>query len=375
MKRTHPIGANVSLLLLLAALPFCPCAASPFSLVSESEQLTAVNAKEFNGYVRSRVADGSFKTETYAFGDGGSVPPLAVNGLVVSDPTIDGLPFDEIARKIAVPLADQNYVPSHDPKATGLLIMVYWGRSIGAQDLGELDGYNASLLGFDQKNVFELDFSPGLDRSFRSSLIEQSRYDLLSALRVDRYFVILRAFDFQSAWKQKKLTLLWETRFSLSERRHDFGKDLPAMAQTAALYFGQDSHGLVRVPPVPEGHVRIGEVRTLDDLADDESPGARSGLAGDWQGVIPGARPVVLHVDTSGNTTFESKQQHATLPAHLAVNAESVTMTVPGWDVLFRGTISGDQIKGTLSQYGSGGELILTRIQGDHPDAGATPEK
>jgi hypothetical protein len=74
--------------------------------------------------------------------------------------------------------------------------------------------------------------------------------------------VILRAFDFQSAWKGKKLKLLWETRFSLSQRRHDFGKDLPRMAQAASQYFGQASNGLVQTP-IPLGRVDIGNVRSL----------------------------------------------------------------------------------------------------------------
>jgi hypothetical protein len=73
----------------------------------------------------------------------------------------------------------------------------------------------------------------------------------------------LRAYDFQAAWRRRQVRLLWETRFSLSERRHDFEQELPAMARFASLYFGQDSHGLVRIPPIPEGRVDIGDVRSL----------------------------------------------------------------------------------------------------------------
>ncbi len=270
MKGARPLfGAG--LLIGIGALPASASAAGIFSMLSQSETLTAVNSNEYNGYVRTPLADGSFQAETYAFGEGGDVPPPALPGFVTYDPTIDGVKFPAIARMIAAPLADQNYTASRDPYATKLLIMVYWGRNIGHTAIWELDGYNANLLGFDSDNVFELDLRPSLSgygRSFKSELLEQTHFDLTDALRVDRYFVILRAYDFQAAWKQRKLKLLWDTRFSLSERRHDFEKDLPAMAHNASLYFGQDSHGLVRIPPVPDGHVYIGDIRAIDDPPD-----------------------------------------------------------------------------------------------------------
>jgi hypothetical protein len=367
------LRAGAFLLVELLALCAPASAAGIFSMISGSEQLTAVNSKEYNGYVRAEHADGSFQNETYSFGEGGEVPPPAVPGFVIYDPTIDGVKFSAIARMIAEPLAEQNYSPSRDPDATKLLIMVYWGRNVGHNAIWEFDGYNARLLGFDSDNVFELSltpatpFMPGYGRSFRSELIEKTDDDVTDALRVDRYFVILRAYDFQTAWKQRKLKLLWDTRFSLSERRHDFEKDLPSMAHTASLFFGQDSHGLVQIPPVPDGHVYIGNIKTLDDQADNGSArdDGLSSVTGDWQGIIPGFPPVFLHIDKGGNSTFGIPRQHAALPARVSVKAGALTVTVPGWDVLFRGTVEGDRIKGTLSEYSKSGQVMLTRIS-DH---------
>jgi hypothetical protein len=88
------------------------------------------------------------------------------------------------------------------------------------------------------------------------------RDDLIAEIEDNRYFVVLMAYDFQMLWKQKKNKLLWETRFSIRERGNDFGKILPAVAQYASQYFGQDSKGLVR-QPLPEGHVEVGEPRSL----------------------------------------------------------------------------------------------------------------
>jgi hypothetical protein len=93
-------------------------------------------------------------------------------------------------------------------------------------------------------------------------MLKEVHYDVMSAIRADRYYVILRAYDFQDLWKQKGTRLLWETRFSLSERRHDFGEELPRMAEYASQYFGQDSHGLV-LKPISEGHVEVGQPQSL----------------------------------------------------------------------------------------------------------------
>jgi hypothetical protein len=261
--------------------------ASALGLLSSSEQLTSVSSRVFNGYVRPTNPDGSFRAETYAFGNGGmvsageggiSVTNIAAmgggSGVVTRDPTIDDVGFDSIARTIARPLGEQDFVPTRDAKGTDILIMVYWGRSVGSD--GDQNGMrkdyvderNAHLMGFDSERFIQdrVDFSTVFTgRTFRSMLLDNLHSSVLTALEVNRYFVILRAFDFQAAWKQKKVKLLWETRFSLSEREHDFEKELPTMAHTASKYFGQDTHGLIQAS-IPEGSVEIGDVRSLGNV-------------------------------------------------------------------------------------------------------------
>jgi hypothetical protein len=126
-----------------------------------------------------------------------------------------------------------------------------------------IDAQNAMLLGFDSEIVFDQGFQD--PSNMMSNIRKQLHSGIIDAIEDDRYYVILRAFDFQSSWKKKKIRLLWETRFSLSQRRHDFGKDLPSMTQIAEQYFGQDTHGLV-YKPIPEGRVNIGEVKLLENL-------------------------------------------------------------------------------------------------------------
>jgi hypothetical protein len=109
------------------AIPVCigACLALvPFArAVANSDNVTVVAARAADDYSRTKLPDGSFKQEGYAFAEGGhwNTP--------VSDKSLDSVNFLDVARTVSVPLAGQDYVPSHDPKGTKLLIVVYWGRT------------------------------------------------------------------------------------------------------------------------------------------------------------------------------------------------------------------------------------------------------
>jgi hypothetical protein len=276
--------------LLLLALPSARAAEG-------NEDITAVSASASKDYVRTKLPDGSFRPEGYAFAKGGQWKGT------ISDETMDKLGFLDIARIIAVPLATQNYLPEKDPNKTKLMIMVYWGttdvpgpvstsdgyqnyqtsiqqyngllktdpnmaRSVLSSGLiqlsienaqrDRLDAENAKMLGYDSEGLIGTEYGQMIDKT----ALKGHRDDLIAEIEDNRYFVVLMAYDFQMLWKQKKNKLLWETRFSIRERGNDFGKILPAVAQYASQYFGQDSKGLVR-QPLPEGHVEVGEPRSL----------------------------------------------------------------------------------------------------------------
>jgi hypothetical protein len=272
----------VRCLLGLAAIsPIAPVghASGP---TSASDEITAVSSKVSNGYVRTRLAGGPFRPESYVFGDGGFLTDglaglKGSTAVFTRDDSIDEMTFGTVARMIKGPLEDQSYVLARQPETTNLFIMVFWGRTIGTNAFLEsglssvplgssrdkMDLQNAALLGFDSERVFGLGFDD--PTNMMSNISRQARSSVVTAIEDDRYYVILRAFDFQSAWRQKTIKLLWETRFSLSQRRHDFGEDLPRMTQIAAKYFGQDSHGLI-IKAIPEGRVEIGEPRSLGDV-------------------------------------------------------------------------------------------------------------
>jgi hypothetical protein len=289
----------------------------PYGLRAEDgvQGITAISSKVSPGYARKKLPDGSFQPEYYAFGQGGKW------GGEISDLTIDKLSFLDVAHVIAEPLAGRKFLPAKDPKTTSLVIMVYWGTTavpppmsesialdhmqVAAADLAHYlvksdvdprkpivapgrnadaamdqmtsatalmnmenvqrnrtDFRNALMLGYDDAGLI------GTEQGnyFRGTALSSDRDDLYNEIEENRYFVVLMAYDFQILWKQKKHKLLWETRFSVSERNNQFDKALPFMAQHAALYFGEASHGLIR-ERVPEGHVDIGAPSLIEFLS------------------------------------------------------------------------------------------------------------
>lgn len=288
------------------------------AVLADEGDITAVTSVTSPGYSRTRRPDGRMQPETYAFGDGGRMEGPA------HDSTIDSLSFMKVAQTIADPLASQGYVPAPEPKDTNLLIMVYWGTTTGSKassesaeveqlqagqigkppppapltpatamsgtgpasrsdamassgdhnagmqdfygDLASValedrrrnqaDAQNAVLLGYDS----ELAAKMGVE----GTALQRDRDDLVDELEENRYFIVLMAYDFQTAWKEKKHKLLWITRMSVRQKGNDFGKALPAMTRYASRYFGRNTNGLLR-KPLPDGHVEIGVPKVVSD--------------------------------------------------------------------------------------------------------------
>jgi hypothetical protein len=296
--------------------------ASPLSASSDrpSDEITAVSAKASPDYMRVRQKDGTYAIETYAFGEGGHY------GGPMIDPSIDKLKFIDVVRIISEPLAEQNYWPDKNPRATKLLIMVYWGltdvpppisssaaynnlsavqnsiaagvgaanakaagsasaskgfhaiSNSGGLDNNELDAAIAMLDIVNQQrtrtdfyNASMLGYSTeGLINSdygnyVRGTALGLRREDFLTEIEDNRYFVVLMAYDFQLLWREKKHKLLWETRFSIRQRHNNFDDALAGMSKAASEYFGQNSGGMVR-RDVPLGRVDIGSVKALDTI-------------------------------------------------------------------------------------------------------------
>ena len=223
-------------------------------------------SKMSNGYIRTTLPDGSFQPETYTLLKGGLL------GGDLADPAIDKVSFDEIARKIAGSLASRNYVPSRDPKTIKLLIVVFWGTTLAPEHHDPfaplIEGELPPLLS-ESISLSAADVRKDAGAIVQAANLLGYRSPMDAELQSRRYFVVLLAYDFQMKLNQEKTTLLWETRFSIREQGNEFDKQLPAMVANAAQYFGQDSHGLTH-KPVPEGHVVIGEIKSLDVVTESE---------------------------------------------------------------------------------------------------------
>jgi len=308
MKPMKPAKTLFPIFGMLAGAAILLAAQRPARAADGVEGITAVSSKVSDDYIRVRLPDGSFQPENYAFGEGGRWAGE------ISDKTIDTLHFIDVARVIAPALTGQKYLSARDPAKTRLLIMVYWGttavpgptsdstaveqfrvaqggltnatrvnnRAVASTGSdAQLSAMSAATVMLNMENRIndKIDFSnaqmlgydsPGLIGTEKGNYVRGTafgvdRSDLYEEIEENRYFVVLMAYDFQLLWKEKKHKLLWETRFSISERRNAFDKALPVMAQYASRYFGQASNGLLR-SRVPEGRVDVGEVKSLGEV-------------------------------------------------------------------------------------------------------------
>lgn len=268
-----------------------------------AEEVVAISSVTFNGYTRERQPDGTFKPESFIFGEGGGwTRPI-------SDPAMDKIKFPQVARTIAGPLAKMSYHPTRDPVEAGLLILVFWGSTQGSRghDPSQSVDRAAAAIG-DYSRSTQLDSAGEAgrpvntntaegaamdaalwqlalsnrerdqldDRNARilgyTEALETARFvqhmamgrDLLDEIGSNRYYVVLQAYDNRVAVREKKLKPLWTTRLSVSEDG-DFARALEAMVWTGARLFGQDSKGLRR-REVHEGSVKLAPLEVLETV-------------------------------------------------------------------------------------------------------------
>ena len=250
---------------------------------NETDEPVAVFAQVFNGYKRSQLPDKSFKPETYTFGEGGCWTQP------VTDAEKKEMKFLDVAKAVAAPLARVNFRPSANAKETDQLILVFWGATEGTSRHKEPSGAvsqsgnavaaeaekpyddnaltamlvdNAFRDQIDYRNARILGYTEAFDRAKFAAHMSFAQ-DIMSEVANSRYYVVLQAYDFKTAVKEKKLKPLWMARISIEANRNNFGRSLDHMLANATRYFGQDSDGLRREVE-REGRVEIGPTKVIE---------------------------------------------------------------------------------------------------------------
>lgn len=279
----------------------------PHALLNAAE-VVAISSVVFNGYTRERLADHSFKPESYVFGEGGCITRP------VYDQTMQQLKFPQIAEVVAATLAQQKYLPAAPGAPASLLILVFWGSTEGSsgndgnqsleratsaiadynrikpadpslsvnQQSAEGSAYEAALwqLGIanqerdriDIKNARILGYTEAFGRAKFVQHMSMGQ-DVLQELGDNRYYVLLQAYGLKTAVKEKKLKPLWTTRLSVRERG-DFGQALAWMVKSGSRFFGRDSDGLKR-DWVRESSVDLGPLEVIDLGAPNKDEGSK----------------------------------------------------------------------------------------------------
>jgi len=244
--------------------------ATPLIARAEGEAVVSVYSRTFNGYARHIDGNNQPRPETFVFAEGEHG-----NGVSVGAP-IDSVPFRQIAHTIANALEEQNYFPMPVARHVDLLIVVCWGatgtnweRSGGFSNAVVTDpGTAASRIApyvaltavqrshEERVNAAILGYTDTRFARRGTTLYE----DIMSEIDEDRFFVVLKAYDFQRILNQQDWRQVWETRFSVRQAGNRFDQVLPAMANYAVHYSGRDIGPLMR-HPVPKGHVEVGTPR------------------------------------------------------------------------------------------------------------------
>ena len=261
-------------------------------------------------YKRVRLSSGKFKPETYVVGEGIKMDESE------RDQSLNTLSFSGVAHILTDALYEADYIPTTNPEETDLLIVINWGKTkpmdMGMSGMG-IDNISDAMRNMEQLNyltesqrdetrtlgnLLQSEFEQGLDmammqqRMFDTIRNEQNAYNaqllgygtdlaraqimgetvmtmqllrnsLMEELESSRYFVVLQAYDFQTAWKEKKRKLLWTTRFSIRAKGRSFDEDLWSMAMASSRVMGRNTEGLHR--NLRQARVEFGELEYLGE--------------------------------------------------------------------------------------------------------------
>lgn len=213
----------------------------------------------------------------------------------IADSSLQRVDFMEIARNLAMHLANQNFFPGKESDKNDLMIIVHWGVTAVEEDITDLWGIHSmdeyeELYGLgdssDEGVARKLElYGPtdvpdwgladrrknsgmlGFEETLQSSnSLPQDQYELESALNRERYFLVVMAYDYQKYRKDKEMDLQWITRFSMKATGNNFENAYKELTFAASDYFGKNMKGLQKKRTEDTSKVDIGDIEVLDTV-------------------------------------------------------------------------------------------------------------
>lgn len=263
------------------------------SYLSAASNRVAIKAEADLDFLKEREKDGVAKPMTYQVAKG----KFYVGAM--NDKRMQTFTFEDIVNDMSKHLAKQNFYPYQGEGTGDMLIIVHYGVTEYEESIMELMGYTSEEemglgdVGFEgiasdgagMNAIADLGFNQSLQNSSGSSNARsmgqkanllgmeeaygfytnnQDKYELMSMLDEERYFVILMAYDMESI-KAKESKLLWTTRYSIRAIGQNFDDAIKGMNEIAGDYFGQSFKGLNLKRLRDESNVEIGDIEVIQE--------------------------------------------------------------------------------------------------------------
>lgn len=264
------------------------------SSTNATSNRVAIKAEADIDFLKEREKDGSAKPMTYQVAKG----KFYVGAM--NDKRMETFTFEDIVNDMAKHLAKQKFYPYQGDGTGDMLIIIHYGVTEYEESIMELMGYTSeaemgldSDLGFEgiassgaeMNAIADLGFNQSLQDTASSSNArsmghkanllgmeeaygfytnDQDKYELMSMLDEERYFVILMAYDMESI-KAKNSKLLWTTRYSIRAIGQKFDEAIMGMNEIAGDYFGQSFKGLNLKRLRDDSKVEIGDIEVIEE--------------------------------------------------------------------------------------------------------------
>jgi hypothetical protein len=174
-------------------------------------------------------------------------------------------PTDDVEVLLRRALANQGYLPATNEGPAPTLLLVYgWGTMnpeiIETGTLEDEDGNSMALESVaNKREMISLVGGYKVDTFFS---MDRDRVE--EAIREDRYFMIVSAYDFAAAVKREK-KLLWRAKISAPSQGTDLAETLPTLARVGSRYFGRDTNRPAYEYVRRTAEVKLGEATVMPD--------------------------------------------------------------------------------------------------------------